>query len=166
MHYKCKHFFIVLNLGGLLLVKRAFLAAPFKQLLNQQGVVQPLKIQEIKAMIALFEKHDFMVDNAHKREKWGEKMMTPKQCTIADYEAIKQCDLFVAFPGNPASPGTHIEIGWASAHNKRIILLLNEHDDYAYLVQGLKAIANVTYLYYKSIDDSLLKMAELLNSNR
>lgn len=44
--------------------------------------------------------------------------MTPQQCTKIDFEEISTCDLFVAFPGSPASPGTHIEIGWASALKK------------------------------------------------
>lgn len=44
--------------------------------------------------------------------------MTPLQCTKIDFDEISTCDLFAAFPGSPASPGTHIEIGWASALKK------------------------------------------------
>lgn len=40
--------------------------------------------------------------------------MSPEQCTKVDFNEIKSCDLFIAFPGKPPSPGIHIEIGWAA----------------------------------------------------
>jgi len=69
--------------------------------------------------------------------------MEPSECTRIDYKEIAACDVFVAFPGAPASPGTHIEIGWASAWNKPIVLLLDEGAEYAFLVRGLSAVADV-----------------------
>lgn len=65
------------------------------------------------------EERGYAVHNAHKREKWGREFMTSEQCTEIDFVEIDKCDLFIAFPGKPASPGTHIEIGWASALKKR-----------------------------------------------
>lgn len=72
-------------------------------------------------------------------------MMTPQECTRLDYEHIRDCDLFVAFPGSPASPGTHIELGWASALGRPMILLLEE-GSYAFLVQGLHVVGDVSYV--------------------
>ncbi|MED4128870.1 nucleoside 2-deoxyribosyltransferase [Shouchella miscanthi] len=79
--------------------------------------------------------------------------MTPEECTEIDFKEISACDLFVAFPGAPASPGTHIEIGWASALNKPIVLLLEEEKDYAFLINGLGTIANVTFIRFRTEED-------------
>ncbi|GMA70498.1 hypothetical protein GCM10025879_17440 [Leuconostoc litchii] len=138
--------------------ERIFLAAPFKQLLTVDNVLQSSSLREIKKIIQFLENKNYIVDNAHKREKWGLKMMTPNQCTAADYSAIEDCNIFIAFPGNPASPGTHIEIGWASAFNKRIILCLRKNVDYAYLIRGLQTIANVEYIYYENMIECLSKI--------
>ncbi|KAA8362369.1 nucleoside 2-deoxyribosyltransferase [Leuconostoc carnosum] len=150
--------FFIWKLGGIFLNERVFLAAPFKQLLNQKNVVDSENTQVLQTIIQLLENKHFIVDNAHKRENWGAEMMTPSQCTTADYFAIKQCQYFIAFPGNPASPGTHIELGWASAFNKKMILLLKVGVDYAYLVKGLGAIADVEYLYYQDLADCVQKI--------
>jgi len=156
-------FSIQLNLGGRFLNKRIFLAAPFKQLMTAEQVIDSENKNLINRMIDLLESHHFVVDNAHKREDWGKNMMTPNQCTQADFQAIKNCQLFMAFPGTPASPGTHIEIGWASAFEKPIVLLLQKETTYAYLVSGLGAIGNVKYLYYEDAADCLLQIQHFLN---
>lgn len=143
-----------------------FLAAPFKQLLNQDKVVDSQSMSLIKDVMQLLEDADFVVDNAHQREGWGQHMMTPDECTTADFEAIKKCHMFMAFPGYPASPGTHIEIGWASAFDKPIVLLLKENTTYAYLVRGLGTVGRVKYLYYKDDADCLLKIKQFLNEKQ
>nr|WGD65771.1 nucleoside 2-deoxyribosyltransferase [Bacillus subtilis] len=88
--------------------------------------------------------------------------MTPQQCTKIDFDEISTCDLFVAFPGSPASPGTHIEIGWASALKKKIVLLLEKDRDYAFLIQGLNVVADVEYINFKDTDDLLQKIKSIL----
>jgi nucleoside 2-deoxyribosyltransferase len=125
----------------------AFLAGPFK------GIVHPRTLQmreferaRYEEIIAYLEKCGYVVHNAHRREGWGASFLTPEECTRLDWEQIKGSDVFIAFPGSPPSPGTHIEIGWAAALGKPMILLLEEGCDYAFLVRGLHTVANVTYV--------------------
>ena len=132
----------------MILTKRVFLAAPFKQLLDQSQTMQTADQALLIQVMTLLEKNGLVVDNAHRREAWGQAMMTPDDCTQADFQAIAACDVLLAFPGQPASPGTHIELGWASAMGKPIVLLLEAEATYAYLVQGLKMVGDVTYLTY------------------
>ncbi|MDX3570891.1 hypothetical protein [Streptomyces sp. ID05-47C] len=67
------------------------------------------------------------------------------------------------FPGHPASPGTHIEIGWASALNKPIVLLLEANQDYAFLVRGLHTVADVTYLTFTPDEDLAARAAAVVD---
>ena len=102
-------------------MKKVFLAAPFKSLVNSKTMsMDEEKKNEIVNLIEFLEKKGYSVHNAHKREAWGQEFMSPEQCTKIDYDEIEKCDIFIAFPGIPASPGTHIEIGWASAFNNNI----------------------------------------------
>jgi nucleoside 2-deoxyribosyltransferase len=122
-----------------------FLAGPFKGLVNPEtGKMRDFERRRYEAIIAYLEGLRYVVRNAHRREQWGERFLSPSECTRLDYEEIRACDLFVAFPGDPASPGTHIEIGWASALGKPIILLLEDGSQYAFLIRGLHTVAEVT----------------------
>ncbi len=144
--------------------KRVFLAAPFKALVkNESKLMQDSDRKKIEELISFFEEKGYLVHNAHKREAWGEKFMEPEECTYIDYHEIEKCDLFVAFPGIPASPGTHIEIGWASAFRKKIVLILCENqENYAYLVRGLNSVSDVKYIVYHSDDEYLSELAKYL----
>lgn len=134
-------------------MKRLFLAGPFKSLVDPTtGRMSEKDIDLFNRIILFFEDRNWEVHSAHRREKWGQEFMSPDECTKKDYEEISRCDVFVAFPGSPASPGTHIEIGWASALNKQVILLLEEKAEYAFLVQGLNQVGNTTSIFYCNYD--------------
>jgi hypothetical protein len=125
----------------------AFLAGPFKGILDAEtGMIGAFERDRYEALINHLDARGYSVHNAHKRESWGANFLTPEECTRLDYENIRDCDLFVAFPGHPASPGTHVEIGWASAFGKPMILLLEERNTYAFLVQGLHVVGDVSYV--------------------
>lgn len=98
-------------------------------------------------LIDCFEDRGWHVFNAHRREAWGAQMLPARTLTSMDYQDVSCCDVFVATPGaDPMSPGTHIEIGWASALGKRIFLLTEHGRDYAALVTGLPAVSDVTFV--------------------
>lgn len=144
--------------------KKLFLAAPFKNLMNMETATLEKGTQNfLIRLIDFFESRGYEVHNAHKREQWGQKFMPPEQCTKIDFDEIEKCDLFVALPGIPASPGTHIEIGWASAMQKNMILLL-DHDleQYAYLVRGLHTVCPVDYVTYHTEEDCIQQLEQLL----
>ncbi|UTR14032.1 DUF4406 domain-containing protein [Salipaludibacillus sp. LMS25] len=144
--------------------KKIFLAAPFKSLVDKKtSVLEDDMKKRLIELITYLENSGYEVHNAHKRELWGKEFMTPEQCTKIDYEEIASCDIFIAFPGLPASPGTHIEIGWASALNKKIILLLLEGlENYAYLVRGLHTVSHVDYIVYSEEDHYMDKVDTIL----
>lgn len=143
-------------------MNKVFIAGPFKASMNPQSgqIVESLK-QRLVELTRFFEERGFLVYNAHRREGWGRDMMTPEECTAADFEQINDSDWLVALPGSPASPGTHIEIGWASALGKRIILLLQSGNEYAFLVRGLHMVADVHYVQFESDGDCMSQLSHL-----
>ncbi|HYH02612.1 MAG TPA: nucleoside 2-deoxyribosyltransferase [Bacillota bacterium] len=143
---------------------KIFLAGPFKGLVNPNtGTMDECEKEKLLNLIFFFEDKGFVVHNAHKREAWGKAFMAPEQCTEIDFREIASCDFLVGFPGSPPSPGTHIEIGWASALNKPIILLLEEGKEYAFLIQGLHTVTSVTYISFRNEQDYLQQLEAIFN---
>ncbi|MEO3974882.1 nucleoside 2-deoxyribosyltransferase [Streptomyces sp. CAU 1734] len=132
---------------------RVFLAGPFKGLVDEHGNMRERERSRFEALIAGLEAKGYEVHNAHRRESWGAAFLTPEECTRLDFDEISGSDVLVAFPGAPASPGTHVEIGWASALGKPVVLLLEEGEEYAFLVRGLHTVADVTSLTIGARED-------------
>jgi len=134
-------------------VKEVFVAGPFFAVVNPQtGMMDDSERDKIASLIDYFESSGVKVHNAHRREAWGKEFLTADVVCQLDFAEIGSADLFVGFPGSPASPGTHVEIGWASALGKPTILLLEANKKYTFLVTGLPSIANVELLTYQDLD--------------
>jgi Nucleoside 2-deoxyribosyltransferase len=134
--------------------RKVFVGGPFKSVIDPgTGQMYVRERERIDALIRRLENDGWEVHNAHRREGWGSAFMSPEECTELDFREISRCDVFVAFPGHPASPGTHVEIGWASALGKPIVLLLEDGREYAFLVRGLHTVARVTYLIFRDDTD-------------
>lgn len=143
-------------------MKKMFLAGPFKAIVDKtSGTMSQDDVDLFSSIIDYFEGQGWSVHCAHKREKWGREFMEPAVCTVIDYEEISKADVLVAFPGSPASPGTHIELGWASAMKKPIVMLLEEGKEYAFLVRGLPEITNIEHVTFsgKALDPKVIEDA-------
>ncbi|MFY1831981.1 nucleoside 2-deoxyribosyltransferase [Myxococcus fulvus] len=136
-----------------------FLGGPFKSLVSPEtGVMREQDQDRFMQLIHGLEGRGLRVFNAHRRESWGREFLAPEECTRLDFEEIRSSDAFIAFPGAPASPGTHVEIGWASALRKPLILFLEGGKEYAFLVRGLHAVGNVRYLHYVPGEDLMRRL--------
>jgi len=142
---------------------RIFFGASFtKHLKKDNGQFHESKKILIENIIEILTERGHDVRNAHVREEFGKKLLDPETCTKMDLEEIKKCDLFMAMPGNPPSGGVHVELGWASALNKKILLLLKKHGGYSPLVTGLGIIGKVETIYFRSQSDLLGKIKKVL----
>ena len=131
-----------------------FLGAPFTQDINENTkIMSSQKTNIITGLMEYLENRGHVVKNAYSREKFGKDLMHPLVCTKKDFNEVKNCDLFLAIVGNPPSGGVHIELGWASALDKKIILLLHEGFDYSPLVSGLSSVTNAKIIRFKNEKD-------------
>jgi len=143
--------------------KKAFLGAPFADYVNPDtGRLYDDKQVILTRLINYLEQKGYVVENSHVREDWGTAWMPPEVCTPLDYEQIKESDVFVALPGNPPSGGVHIELGWASVLDTRVVMLLEEGKNYSNLVLGLGKVGKVDYVQYKTLDECIEKLDKVL----
>ena len=142
-------------------IEAVFVAAPFWAYVDKEtGEFDEEAFASIDRILTHFDERGCVVHNAHRREKWGKAFMEPSEFTPLDYAQICSSDVIVAVPGSPASPGTHIEIGWASANRVPMVLLLESGKEYAGLIMGLPAFAPVKILEIdRDVDLDLLDAA-------
>jgi nucleoside 2-deoxyribosyltransferase len=144
-----------------------FVGGPFKALVDSStGVVPIASRRPVARVVRHFERCGHEVLSAHRLERWGQMMVTPEECTRRDYDWIQRADVVVAFPGAPASPGTHVEVGWASAWGKPLVLILERDGQHAHLVLGLGALYPVQYLTYEDSDSFLDELSGALKRLR
>lgn len=98
---------------------------------------------------------------AIKRENWGLEHKGPEECTKSDYEGVKSSDLLIVIPGNNQSKGisggVHIELGWASALNKKMYILIEDKFNYSPVLMGLNSLSETHYYKCNSfLDDEML----------
>lgn len=142
---------------------RIFFGAPFTKYLDgKTGKVIKEKQEFIEKMICFLEEKGHYARNAHSREKFGKDLMPAHVCTKLDLEEIQQCDLFIAMPGNPPSGGVHIELGWASAIGKKIILLLRKNGEYSPLIKGLDTVGDVTTIIFENEQELFERLGRLI----
>jgi nucleoside 2-deoxyribosyltransferase len=136
-----------------------FVGGPFFNLVDPQtGAMSEADQAKFSVLIEYFENLGAKVHNAHRREAWGKEFLTADEATLRDYTEIKASDIFVAYPGVPASPGTHVEIGWASAMGKPIILFLEKGEKHTFLITGLGTIADIEFIEFTDTADVMAQL--------
>ncbi|HKP76121.1 MAG TPA: hypothetical protein VJT67_11305 [Longimicrobiaceae bacterium] len=106
---------------------RIFLACPFTKYLRQGAGAPTLDpgfaafLREAEAELA---RGGHTVFLAHRVEEYGAKLRPPAVCTPFDMLEMQRADCVVAIPDD--SYGVHIELGWASALGRPVVLLLPE----------------------------------------
>ena len=99
---------------------------------------------------------------AIKRENWGKEHKGPEECTISDFNGVKDSDFLIVIPGNSESKGisggVHIELGWASALNKKLHILIENNFMYSAVLMGLSVLTDTEYHECNEfLNDNMLK---------
>ncbi len=88
------------------------------------------------------ERNGHEVFSAHKREAWGADLDTPESALKADIAGLLTSELVIAYIGDPPSPGVQMELGYAIAGHKRLLVFIDYGQTEPYLVRGLSSIPN------------------------
>jgi len=151
-----------------------FLAAPYTGLLTKQGLIDSTHKAWLLEIINYFEKNNISVFNSHKREHWGGNLYAPSDAIKADFDGISNADCIVATigePQSPPSPGVLMELGFAAALKKPIVIFIrgnkNEQlEGIPYLARGLPAYTNVKIIYFKTNNDLFREFDAIGFSNK
>jgi len=141
---------------------KVFLAMPYSQLCDKNYKVKKEYKDFFVKLINELKKMNCDYFLAHEREKWGKEYTSAVESTIIDYETIKKVDLVCIIPGIPNSGGVHVEMGWASANNKKLKVFLKKDYFYSPMVTGIHSLTDTEYIEY--INDYSDELIELIIS--
>lgn len=127
--------------------KRVFLAAPYSQWMDARtgSVGEPWR-SRLDGLRKTLIDAGAEVFSAHHSESWGKGWLPAHECTPIDYRAMKDADLVCALVGSPPSGGVTVELGWASAWEKPVLVVLDHDTEYTPLIVGLHTVTPVTYV--------------------
>jgi nucleoside 2-deoxyribosyltransferase len=109
----------------------------------EAGALRPEQVTYLLALHDALLAAGAAVFSAHRNEGWGRTWLPPEVCTPADFLAIRHCDVVCAVLGNPPSPGVLVELGWASALQKPVVVLVGNQST-PQLVRGLHRVTRTT----------------------
>lgn len=128
-----------------------FVGGPIQKAVSPDGSFHALTRSAIETAIDGLRKRGYRVLSAHEYENFGEMDVSKKfqEVCSRDFQWMKQCNVFVAvLPVDENgkvvySTGTFVELGWASAMGKPIVIVCDPAPIYSHLVIGLDAVARV-----------------------
>lgn len=132
-----------------------FVGGPMQNAVSVENRFNPEVRLLIEKVLNILEKNQYNILSAHRYENYGEMDVSGKyeQVCSRDYNWMNACDLFAAvlpLDSNGdviCSSGTSVELGWASAKGKPIILIRDVAPKYSHLVAGLNAVTRVAEVY-------------------
>jgi nucleoside 2-deoxyribosyltransferase len=133
---------------------RVFLAAPLTQTLGPERRVDPTFRADLSRLHEFLEDLGHEVFSAHVRERWGEALDTPSGALAIDLAQLNGCDVVVAVLGTPPSPGVQLELGYAVACDKPILIIASDAAEVPYLVMGLPDFTDASVHRSATIDEA------------
>ena len=136
-------------------VEKIYIAAPFRAFATDEedrfyGVMNDSGYQ------AFLEKVDDKLKGwgyntclPHRDEgEWGQVYILPEDIAEICFKHIESSSLVIVFPGK--SRGVHVEIGYAAALRKKMIVFLRQGETESTLLQGLGRVTEYRCLRYGS----------------
>ncbi len=122
---------------------KVFLSAPLTQYVEADDPVEMEAFRGHWGRVAeALERSGHEVFSAHRREAWGADIDEPEPALRADVTGLRESEMVIAYVGNPPSPGVQMELGYAMAHNKRMLIFIGRSQTVPYLVRGLAGFPN------------------------
>ncbi len=117
--------------------KKVFIACPISKHFDK-GIVEESYKKFIEELYNELKNNYREVFLALEREKYGKARMEGHICTPLDFKEMKDADLLIAIPED--SMGVAVEIGWASALKKEIVVVLDKKYKTSPLIENINTI--------------------------
>lgn len=128
---------------------RVFLAAPLMRLTGPADSVVTLAGRtRLTALRSALLDSGAAVFSAHHSDAWVIGGRPPEPRVPSDFRAMSSADLVFAYVGAPLSAGVALELGWASALRKPVVLLVEEAVTYNPLITTMEQACPVLPLVY------------------
>ena len=96
--------------------------------------------------------------------KWGKIYIQPKEIAKMCFDLISLSDVVVALPGQ--GRGVHIELGFATALKKELIIILREKEVESIFIPGLGEQMGTTIIRFKDEKDLIQQLKRAINARK
>ncbi|KDN84065.1 hypothetical protein ACFV1L_14505 [Kitasatospora sp. NPDC059646] len=128
---------------------RVFLAAPLMRLTGPADSVVTLASRtRLTTLRSTLLRSGAAVYSAHHSDAWTVAGRAPEPRVPSDFRAMQSADLVFAYIGAPLSAGVSLELGWASALRKPIVLLVDEAITHNPLIATIEQVSPVLPLVF------------------
>ncbi|GAA0661316.1 hypothetical protein GCM10010193_10490 [Kitasatospora atroaurantiaca] len=128
---------------------RVFLAAPLMRLTGPADSVVTLASRtRLTTLRSTLLRSGAAVYSAHHSDAWSVAGRAPEPRVPSDFRALQTADLVFAYVGAPLSAGVSLELGWASALRKPVVLLVDEAITHNPLIATIEQVAPVLPLVF------------------
>lgn len=121
-------------------MKKIFIACPISKYLNKNEFTNRDFKEYIQGIHSICKRYTDNVFFALEREKFGLNRMEDHVCTKLDYYEMIDSDIVVVIPED--SQGVAVEVGWASAMKKNIIMILDECFSTSPLINAINEVTD------------------------
>lgn len=135
-----------------------YISAPFRRYSSEiegreYGILYSENYRQfLEKVEQLIKELGFKVCLPHRDEGlWGNIYIPPEEITEICFNLIRSSEILVVFPGK--SRGVHIEIGYAAALGKKMLVFLHEGEKESTLLRGISRITEMKMFRYKSTDE-------------
>ncbi|MBI1978563.1 MAG: hypothetical protein HYS62_00705 [Candidatus Aenigmarchaeota archaeon] len=147
---------------------KAYIAAPYTSKSSTQSSAHHGEITDISyinfldSIESVAREQGFQTFLPHRDlHKWGTANIDEHEVGKKSMIELQSSDLLIAYPEQ--SVGVNIELGWASAFKKKILILINEKERISVMHSGLSGVANSKIIKFKDIMDLRTKLREELD---
>jgi len=139
---------------------RIFLAAPLTNLYDPTTGFNRDYREIFERILRMLKDAGHDVHSAHLIENWGKALRQSADLVVENFNSVRDSDLIVAFLCTPISQGVLIELGWGSAFQKPIVVILDPLLEYSPMVLGLADVTKVRKVFFELKDgpDQLVKI--------
>jgi nucleoside 2-deoxyribosyltransferase len=140
---------------------KVFLSARLTKAIKKDGIFDPGTRQAVSAVVNRLKEKGLTVFSAHLVEDFGQTKVEPEEFAPRDFKEICEADSVVVLFDEPISAGTCIEIGWATALQKPVVVFSPEVfyiATEAPMLLGLRQISKVRIERYKDVESLLAKV--------
>lgn len=148
---------------------KAYIAAPYTSKSVTQSNLHRGEIRDVSyinfldSIESVAQSSGFQTFLPHRDlHNWGKANLTAEDVGRKSIEEVKKSDLLIAYPEQ--SVGVNIELGWASAFNKKVFMLINKNDRVSIMHLGLKGVTDSKIIRFRDIMDLRTKLREELAS--
>lgn len=118
-----------------------------------------LYMEQIEKVI---QEYGFTTCLPHRDEgKWGEIYLPASEIAKICFNHVESSGVIVALPEH--SRGVHLELGYAAALNKRIIICLKDNEVESTLTPGLSQQTETTFIRYRNERDLISQLSKVLS---